>query len=380
MNEIKKKYMLVYLKTGGGHIAPAKAIANYMNKYLSDSTETVLVDGLTEAPEYVRYTIEDGYRILQAKAKWFFEFIYASNKIYPFGNITSLVVSLYLKKYLKKVIEQEKPDVIVSLHFLTIKPISNVIKKINPAIRFHTLVTDPYTAHPIWFFVKKQNFILFSEKLGKKVKKKLPGSSVNVFPFVVDEKFSRRLNEEKIFRVKSEMNLLPEKKVILILGGGDGIPKGEIILKKLIKRKTDASIVMICGRNEELCKTCEDISRKNEDIIIKIYGFVNNVYELINISDVVITKCGASTIMEILLLGKIPVVNDYIWEQEKGNVDFIIENEIGIYEPKIKKLTKKVQKLLKDGKFKKKFERNLEEYNMRNGLPEVVQFLTEKKN
>lgn len=380
MNDIKKKYMLVYLKTGGGHIAPAKAIANYMKKYLSDCTKPVLVDGLTEAPEFVRYTIEDGYRILQAKAKWFFELIYASNKIYPFGNLTSIIVSLYLKKYLKKIVVLEKPDVIVCLHFLTIKPINKIIKKLNPAIRFYTLVTDPYTAHPIWFFVKEQSFILFSEKLGNKVKRKFPKSSVNVFPFVVDEKFSRRLNEEEISTVKSELNLPLDKKVILILGGGDGIPKGEIILKKLIKRKTDASIIMICGRNEELYKTCEDISSKNDDRIIKVYGFVNNVYELINVSDVVITKCGASTIMEILLLGKIPIVNDYIWEQEKGNVDFIVENEIGIYEPKIKKLTKKVQKLLKEGKLKRGFETNLEKCDLRNGLPEVVNFLTQKSD
>jgi len=42
------------------------------------------------------------------------------------------------------------------------------------------------------------------------------------------------------------------------------------------------------------------------------------IYELINISDVVLTKCGASTIMENINLKKVPVVNDYIWEQEQG--------------------------------------------------------------
>jgi processive 1,2-diacylglycerol beta-glucosyltransferase/1,2-diacylglycerol 3-beta-galactosyltransferase len=34
------------------------------------------------------------------------------------------------------------------------------------------------------------------------------------------------------------------------------------------------------------------------------------------------SKCGASTFMEILLSKKIPIITDYIWEQEKGNVDY----------------------------------------------------------
>jgi processive 1,2-diacylglycerol beta-glucosyltransferase/1,2-diacylglycerol 3-beta-galactosyltransferase len=42
--------------------------------------------------------------------------------------------------------------------------------------------------------------------------------------------------------------------------------------------------------------------------------------------------------MEILMMGKVPVVNSYIREQEKGNVEFIIRNKLGFYEPNVKKM------------------------------------------
>jgi len=42
----KKKYLFVYLKTGGGHLAPARAIFNYLNQHFADSTEPKLIYGL----------------------------------------------------------------------------------------------------------------------------------------------------------------------------------------------------------------------------------------------------------------------------------------------------------------------------------------------
>ena len=39
---------------------------------------------------------------------------------------------------------------------------------------------------------------------------------------------------------------------------------------------------------------------------LKVFGYVDFIHSLINISDVVITKCGASTFMEILMMGKVP--------------------------------------------------------------------------
>ena len=50
--------MFFYLKTGGGHLAPAKAVAHYMEKYFGEDSTVVLVDGLKEAPEYSRFILE----------------------------------------------------------------------------------------------------------------------------------------------------------------------------------------------------------------------------------------------------------------------------------------------------------------------------------
>jgi processive 1,2-diacylglycerol beta-glucosyltransferase/1,2-diacylglycerol 3-beta-galactosyltransferase len=163
--------------------------------------------------------------------------------------------------------------------------------------------------------------------------------------------------------------------MLLILGGGDGIPKGEKILEELLKSKPDYEIGIVCGKNEILQKGAENLKVKYSAVNLKIYGYVDFIYELINISDVVLTKCGASTIMEILNLKKVPVVNDYIWEQEQGNVDYLLEKKLGIYEPKIKKLPEAVKNLLEDEKLYSFYKENIIKEKIYNGVKEVTEII-----
>lgn len=384
MNE-KKKYLFVYLKTGGGHLAPARAIFNYMNKHYPDIAEPKLIYGFEKTPRWVQFIIEDGYRMLQYTGKWFFEFLYALNKIPLVAWITCKLVAPFMKRYLEEVIIKEQPDKIVIFHFFLIIPIFKILEKHKLSIPVQTVITDPFTPHTMWFLKKKQNFIVFSNDLKEKISKKYNDSTVRSFPFVIDNKFSKALSYDEVISVKKKLEYRPDRKMILILGGGDGIPKGEKILEEILKANLpavplrqagiNAEIGIVCGKNEVLQKGAENLKRKYKADHLKIYSYVDFIYELINISDVVITKCGASTIMEILNLRKVPVVNDYIWEQEQGNVDYLIEKKLGIYEPKIEKLPGVIKKLLEDEKLYLFYRDNIIKEQLENGVAKVAEFI-----
>ncbi len=371
----KQKYLFVYLKTGGGHLAPARAIFNFMNKYYSDTAEPKLIYGFEKTPRWVQYIIEDGYRMLQYTGKWFFEFLYAFNKIPLIARISCNLLAPFMIKYLEETIDNEKPDKIVIFHFFLIIPIYRILRKKNLSIKVETVITDPFTPHPMWFLRKKQNFIVFSEDLKEKVLSKKRGYNVQMFPFVIDEKFSKLVLEDQINILKKKFEYDPRKKMLLILGGGDGIPKGEKILEEILASKPDYEIGIVCGKNEALKKGSEKLKEKYQAAHLRIYGYVDFIYELISVSDVVLTKCGASTIMEILNLKKIPVVNDYIWEQEQGNVDYLVEKKLGIYEPKINNLPGIIKKLLTDNEFYSFYRKNIETEKIENGLSIVAQFI-----
>ena len=377
---VKKKYLFVYLKTGGGHLAPARSIFNYMNKHFADSAEPKLIYGFEKTPRWVQYIIEDGYRMLQYTGKWFFEFLYALNKITPVARISCNLLAPFMKKYLEEVIISEKPDKIVIFHFFLIIPIHRILKKKKLSIPVITVITDPFTPHPMWFLIKDQNFIVSSNGLKEKIIQKKRGYNVHTYPFVIDEKFSKLIPPNEIAALKNKYGYDPTKKLLLILGGGDGIPKGEKILIELLKSKPDYEIGIVCGKNEILQKGAENLKKEYEAKNLKIYGYVDFIYELINISDVVLTKCGASTIMEILNLKKVPIVNDYIWEQEQGNVDYLIEKKLGIYEPKIKKLPQAVNNLLEDEKLYSSYRENILKEKIENGVAKVARHIIGQNN
>jgi len=371
----KKKYLFVYLKTGGGHLAPARALFNYMNKHFADSAEPKLIYGFEKTPRWVQYIIEDGYRMLQYTGKWFFEFLYAINKVPIIARITCLLIAPFVRKYLEDVIIKEQPDKIVIFHFFLIIPVFKILRKKNLSIPVITVITDPFTPHTMWFLVKNQNFIVFSKELERKVLKKRRGYQAHIFPFVIDDKFSKTFSSDEVVAVKKKYGYDPNKKMLLILGGGDGIPKGEKILEELLKSNIKSEIGIVCGKNEVLQKGAENLKQNYKAEHLTIYGYVDFIYELINISDVVLTKCGASTIMEILNLKKVPVVNDYIWEQEQGNVDYLIEKKLGIYEPKIKRLPETIKNLLEDEKLYSSYKENILGETIKNGVDKAANYI-----
>ncbi len=370
----KQKFIFLYLNTGGGHLAPAKSIVNYIEKNYSDSVTPLLVDGFTKTNKVVKYIIEDGYRNLQSKAKWYYELLYAVNKFPAMAKFNFNIVTHSVLPFLIELLDKEKPDKIFVFHFFLIEPVYEYLRKRKINIPVVTVVTDPFTAHPMWFLRKGQSYVVFSERLKNYINKKLPKSSVNVFPFILNEKFSKSFSTNEKNEIRNKFNFPPDKKIVLIMGGGDGIPHGEKILSGVIKSRIDASIIMVCGKNKSLYDSALRIKKEFNANNLFIFGFIDFIYELLNVSQIVITKCGASTMMEILLMKKIPVVNDYIWEQEKGNVEFLTNNDFGIYVPNLNKLPSVINKLLTDNEYYSHFVNNIQNAGFKNGLQEVADF------
>jgi processive 1,2-diacylglycerol beta-glucosyltransferase/1,2-diacylglycerol 3-beta-galactosyltransferase len=97
--------------------------------------------------------------------------------------------------------------------------------------------------------------------------------------------------------------------------------------------------------------------------------------KLLAISDIVVSKCGASALAEMLITKKIPIVVDYIWEQEKGNVDFLLENKLGFYEPRPTQAVKRIEELLSNQWLFNGYRQNLENLDYKNGVYDVVDFI-----
>lgn len=371
-------YLFLYLKTGGGHLAPAKAVSNWIREKNDAQVDIELHDGFWGSPRLIKWIVEDGYSFSQARGKWMFELIYAVNKVKFIARLTSWLVCFFIVSALEKKILRDPPSKIIVFHFLLIKPILSIVRKNKLNVPVITVVTDPFTAHPIWFLEPNQHFVIFSNKLKNYMldKKGIKEQNISVFPFTINPRFSGPASVQQQLAFRCHLGIDPYTKIILMMGGADGIPKGEKLLKIFAQTKIDADVIIVCGRNKSLHRKAHSIKQRYGFNRLHILGFVDHVYELLSISEVVITKCGASTFMEVLLCGKVPLVNSYIWEQEKGNVDFIKQNGMGIFEPNIKKIAELARLLVTDSDFKQSFRQNIERMGLQNGTPYVSEFIS----
>lgn len=375
---MKKKFLFLYIQAGGGHISTAKAIAKYIDQHYEKVIHPVLVDGFTEAPRWLKKVIIDGYKKSQTTGQRVYELLYRLNEQRVFAKISQMILCRLVQGYIKKVILQQRPTQMVILHFFLVRPTIKMLKKLKINIPVTTIITDPFSINRLRVVEKDMDYIVFSERArDTAVKRGVPHHKIRIHPTILKQEFNHLLSAEQIIEKKKQFGLSLEKKTIFIMWAGDGIPKGEKILQELVDTKINAQIMIVCGKNQKLERQANKIASLHPEYIIKVFGFVNFMYDLVNISDIIITKWWPATIMEILMMKKIPVINSYIRWQEKWNMEFVVDNKLGFYEPNVKKMIWIIKNML-DGWDITEYQNNIKNLHLRNGTEEVAEYLIGK--
>ena len=89
-----------------------------------------------------------------------------------------------------------------------------------------------------------------------------------------------------------------------------------------------AQLLIVSGRNKDLKQRLENTAW---EIPTRIYGFVDNMPELMAAADLLITKAGPGTISEAFVAGLPIIISGYIPGQEEGNVTYVQEHSAGVY-------------------------------------------------
>lgn len=374
---MKKKFLFLYIQAGGGHISAARAIARYMDQHYAETVDPVLIDGFTEAPRWLKKIIIDGYKASQTTGQRVYELLYRLNEQRLFAKISQMLLCRFVQGYIKKVILQQRPTQMVILHFFLVRPTIKMLKKLKIDIPVTTIITDPFTINRLRVIEKDVDYIVFSERArNTAVKRGVPHHKIRIHPTILKQEFNQPLSAEQIIEKKKSFGLSLEQKTIFIMWAGDGIPKGEKILQELVDTKVDGQIMIVCGKNQKLERQANKIASLHPEYIIKVFGFVDFMYDLVNISDIIITKWWPATIMEILMMKKIPVINSYIRWQEKWNMEFVVDNNVGFYEPNVHKMVKIVHDMMQSDF--SVYHDNIHKLQLRNGTEEVAEYLMKK--
>ena len=107
-----------------------------------------------------------------------------------------------------------------------------------------------------------------------------------------------------------------DKFTVYIAEGGYGIGLAEKLSQRIVEEDLPISLVVICGKNEQLHKKLSAIKTKG-NLSFYPYGFCDNILEIIAASDLYMGKSG-SGVLEIAFFGVPMVITKSVHDIEKN--------------------------------------------------------------
>lgn len=326
---MRKKILIIYATAGIGHKKASMAVKKAYDEMALPDIEVALIDALDYTNDFFKWSYLQAYLLLVNKLPMFWALAY-----YITDNpIVDLIVSKIRRlnnwansKKLVKYLLDTKPSVILSTHFFASEVIADLKTQGIVDSKLITIITD-YRAHSWWIGEGTDAYIVASEDAKRELEcRKVDPSKIRVVGIPVEPIFSKPLDRAKIFKTT---NLRDDLWTILVIGGGFGVGPIEGITRVIAQIPKNIQMVVVCGRNDELVKRMEKL-RGDLKLNMKVLGFIDNVYEYMEISDILISKSGGITVSESLAKDIPMVIISPILGQETGNSDFLIKNGAAI--------------------------------------------------
>ena len=382
--------------TGGGHRASAESLAkSFQNHY--PGTTYDLLDVWTDHGVWPYYNLVPSYQHLSAHPKQWRLFYHLSNN-YLYELAYDFHSWLTCERRIRRRIKQYNPDVVVSVHptmnHVPLIATRKVAKKDGRHIPFFTVVTDFGSAHTTWFQKNVEKIFVASDRLAKLAKRRgriqkdklvMSGLPIRHDFAVQAERLGDRTSaqgREYQSKIKTRLGLDPQKRMVLVMGGGEGVGLLSDIVDglyaKFRKAGVDATICVVCGRNAKLqtelaTKDWDAVlqeshipqkrrrllevlrphrSKRIQQTLDRVHhqeemeeqagihhapgkvdvvglGFVTNMAEYMVAADVLVTKAGPGTIAEAAAVGLPVMLTSFLPGQEAGNVNVVLDGGFG---------------------------------------------------
>lgn len=316
------------IEGGGGHRASAKAIISGLESLYGDEIVTSIVDVSKEHWCPLVNRMDDIYRWLTTDGLWLWKALWVTDNRPWVPQIAARLLTPFFRGTLNRIFATEKPDLVVAVHsFVNHLPLRVLRQSAGPYIPFVTVITDMVTVHPAWCCPDVDYCMVPTTAARERVLGYgMPPDRVEVVGQPVNIAFTRGLGNRSAIRRKLGWDAaLP---CVLLVGGGDGVgPLYETALA-IASGVHSVQLAVVTGRNVGLKAQLEAV---DWGIPVHIYGFVNNMPELMSASDLLVTKAGPGTIAEAFIAGLPVILFSFIPGQEEGNVKYVQAHQAGAY-------------------------------------------------
>lgn len=332
-----KKILIAYATAGIGHKKAALAVKAALDEINPRDTEVRLIDSLDYTNPFFKRAYLESYLFMVGKTPTFWGIFYHLTDTKFVNLFVSQIRKLnnwFSSKKLREFLFSWKPDVIISTHFFASDVIGNLKKQGLVDSQLITVVTD-YRLHSWWVSPKTDIYVVAGEDAKNDLLQwGADGSRIKVLGIPIEPVFSKPLDGKAILE---KTGLSDDRLTILVIGGGFGVGPIEAIVKTIDSVSRPLNIIAICGHNEELFNDLNALRPRMKDTMV-VFGFVNNVYEYMEIADLLISKSGGITVSESLAKELPMLIIAPIIGQETRNSSFLVKHNAAVAVSRIEDL------------------------------------------
>ena len=324
---MKKRILFIISDTGGGHRSAANAIASE----LGENAECKILDllrasglpGIRNAPELYGY--------FSAGHIWLHNLLFRLFDNMSVMNVMSGILYKVARSRIQQVVDEFSPDAVVVIHPLAVRPMCYYRDEVQAKWPVVTVVTDLVSVHASWITPKADLYLMPThEAMQTATRSGVDAAKLRLTGFPIHPRF---LSPQPNQRSAREILCIDaDRFTVLITSGGAGGGRVEELVTELETLCHECTLLVVTGRNTALKDRLKN--RLPASKHTQIYGFVDNMDLLMAACDIVVTKAGPGTIMEAASFSRSLIITGAVGLQESGNIDFVVENKLGVYCPK----------------------------------------------
>jgi UDP-N-acetylglucosamine:LPS N-acetylglucosamine transferase len=315
--------------TGGGHRTGAVAIDAALDRLIGSGATRHIIDILASTGIPLIRDAPDLYD--QLSTRWLPVYDLMFQLTDGRHRVDALTQFVYLSAHrnIVRVLEATRPDLVVSVHPLVNRLIGNARRTYRLSFRFVTVVTDLVTVHAAWADPDAELCIVPTREAYDLFRARgFPAEKLVQSGFPVHPKFAAYAGSRREARARLGIDL--DQFTLLVTSGGVGSGQLRDLVLDLDRIYPGQQLMVVTGKNAALRQELLSLGLRPS---IHIYGFVDNMEELMAASDIIITKAGPGTLMEALVMRRPVIVTEAVGMQERGNIDFVLNHELGFFCP-----------------------------------------------
>lgn len=314
--------MIAYISAGEGHRRSAEAIFNCIKNNYKEK-DIRIVDALDYTNFIFKNFYAKGYAYLVTKlpSLWNLAYQITHNQNLKFFNKNFRYINnrLNTKNFVKFLLKY-RPDIIIATHFLVTEVVAN-LKKRKCLESFLVAVITDFSVHPFWIQDEIDQYMVACEHTQEElITQGITKEKIKVTGIPVNLKFSNIYNRQYLIQ---KLGIEKDRFTVLLVMAGFGLGPIEEIVDLLYK---DTQLLVVCGKNKNLYKRLIKKSYPS----VRVFGFVDDIEELMAVSDIIVTKPGGLTTSECLAMGLPMLFFSPIYGQETKNAKILEAYGVGI--------------------------------------------------